>query len=206
MKFHHLLLAAATLASTTACSLDAASLLQATAAIKNQQPAPVGAAGQPAPQPGPNQPGQPIANKPDPTKSAQPIATWLSPSGEPLEAVLDAKVPVDNVLNIRVQDDSFVLAGRGVVTVKFTGTGTHWNAGIGKTYIGVYDAARTSDPATGGNRQVGAIGGIPSFSSTTEGAVQIDTGHLAAGSYWLRTTLLVSAGKWEVAEGVLMVH
>ena len=52
MKFHRLLLAAATLASTSACSLDAASLLQATAVIKNQQPTPVGAAPRKAMAPG----------------------------------------------------------------------------------------------------------------------------------------------------------
>jgi hypothetical protein len=162
---------------------------------------------QPGPfNPGPNQPGpnQPILDHPTPMPSASPA--WLSPSGEPLESVLDAKVPIDNVLNLQVEDDTFVLTGHGIVTVKFKGTGTHWGTGIGKTYIGVYDAARTSDPASGGHRQVGAIAAVPVFTSTTEGSVQLDTSHLTAGSFWLRTTMLVSAGKWEVAEGVLMVH
>jgi hypothetical protein len=179
-----------------------------------QQPGPNQPGGN---QPGPNQPGgnPPIANQPAPVQPGQPTQpkpmpsaspAWLSPSGEPLEAVLDAKVPVDSVLNLQILDDSFVFAGRGVVTVSFRGTGTHLGGGVGRTWIGVYDAARTSDPSTGGNRQVGAIGAVPTFTSLTDGSVPIDTSHLAAGRFWLRTMTLVSAGKWEVAEGVLMVH
>ncbi|MDB5101076.1 MAG: hypothetical protein JWM80_5497 [Cyanobacteria bacterium RYN_339] len=165
------------------------------------------------PQPGANQPQpQPPAGQPNPGQPIQPkpmfspVPVMLSPTGEPLESILDAKVPVDSVLNLQVLDDTFVFAGRGTVTIKFKGTGTHLGGGIGKTYMGVYDAGRTSDPSTGGSRLVGAIGGLPTFSTLLEGSVAIDTSHLVAGSYWLRATTLVSTGRWEIAEGVLMVH
>ncbi|MHB8124470.1 MAG: hypothetical protein ACYDEJ_02300 [Desulfitobacteriaceae bacterium] len=120
--------------------------------------------------------------------------------------ILTVPVPVDTVKSIQVVDDTYVHAGGGIVSVDAYAPNGDTNFNIRRTYVGVYDALRTSDPGSGGNLQVGAIVPMPTFHSTTEVTVTIDTSKLTAGTYWLRFTTRLSGGEWEVAEGVLMVH
>ena len=122
--------------------------------------------------------------------------------------ILDTPVPVDSVKSIQVVDDTYVRAGGGVYTIEaFAPNGdTNLGTGADRTYVAIYDALRTSDLSSGGNRQVGAIAGIPTFPSSTEAVVTIDTTRLAAGTYWLRFITMLADGTWEVAEGVLLVH
>lgn len=119
-----------------------------------------------------------------------------------------ANVPVDTIKSIQVIDDTYVMAGGGVYTVEAyaPNSDTNLGTGAGKTFVGIYDEGKTSDPSTGGTRQLGAIAAVPVFPSSTQAVVQIDTTHLAAGTYWLRFTTKLADGSWEVAEGVLMVH
>lgn len=122
--------------------------------------------------------------------------------------ILDAKVPVDHVKSIQVESDLHVVENTGTVSVNaYAPNGdTHFGSGTCRTYVGVYDALRTSDPASGGIRLEGAIADLPVFASETEATVSINTNALPAGEYWLRFTTKLPDGTWEVAEGVLMVH
>jgi hypothetical protein len=162
---------------------------------------------QPPMQPGPQQPGAPMPGAPVPAGQQAPVP--IQPASLPMAdfaAILDQHQAVSNVKSLRVLDDTRLLAGGAATAIAFQGTGTNFGTGATKTYLGVYDAQYTSDPASGGVRKVGAIGGAPTFTSATDGSVTINPAGLAAGSYWLRCKTQLADGSWEVAEGALLVH
>jgi hypothetical protein len=176
----------------------------------NFQPQP----GQPGMQP---QPGQPMPPAPIGVAGKPPVpgpAPFTPPAGaascldEPSAALaLSGKAPASAILNISVTDDRALMAAGAKTRIAFTGTGTHLGTAGSCTFVAVYDAGRTSDPSTGGNRIVGAIAGAPTWGGDgLTGSIQIDPKDLRATSYWLRFSTKLADGTWEVAEGVLMAH
>jgi hypothetical protein len=121
------------------------------------------------------------------------------------ELGMSGKAPCTNVLSVRIVDDRAVMAGGRAVTVSFAGTDTHFGLGA-CTYVGVFDALRTSDTRSGGNAKAGTTSGATYASNGLDGSVTIDPATLTAGSHWLRFSTKMADGTWEVAEGVLMVH
>lgn len=129
----------------------------------------------------------------------------VSALAAPPPYILTIHVPVDDVKSVQVVDDTHVFAHSGIATIDaYAPNGdTHFNR---RTLVGIYDDLYTSDPSSGGTLQIGAIASMPVFHSATEATVTIDTSVLTAGTYWLRFITRLPGGKWEVAEGVLVVH
>jgi hypothetical protein len=119
-----------------------------------------------------------------------------------------SKVEVSEIKSIQVVNDTFVFGYGGEYTIEFTAPNLDTNLGAGKsiTFVGLYDAGRTSDPTSGGNLLPGTIASLPTFTSTASGSIKISTATTAPGSYWLRFQTMLTDGSWEIAEGVLMVH
>jgi hypothetical protein len=115
------------------------------------------------------------------------------------------KAPTSGVLSIQVVDDRMVMAGGAPVQIRFTGRGTNLGKGL-CTYVNVFDALRTSDPASGGTPYFGAASGATYDADGLNGSVTIDPKSLEKRSYWLRFSTKMPDGTWEVAEGVLMTH
>lgn len=115
------------------------------------------------------------------------------------------KAPTGNVLPIQIEDDRMVMAGGGIVTIRFTGTGTNLGKGL-CTYVNVFDALRTSDQSTGGNPYFGTTSGATYNADGLTGSISIDPSDLDKRGYWLRFSTKMADGTWEVAEGTLLVH
>lgn len=114
-------------------------------------------------------------------------------------------VPVPTVLNATITGPGLV-SGGSTVTMNVASTDpTHYN--VDYTCIGVFDAGMTSDPATGGTRQLGAIVGPPTFTDAQHLSIGVNPASLPVGMYWLRmVTRLPGVGNFEAAEGVIMVN
>jgi hypothetical protein len=146
---------------------------------------------------------------PVPDKAIPHMMSGAHSSDHPsIHEILTSKVEVSEIKSIQVVNDTFVFGYGGEYTIEFTAPYGDTNLGAGKsiTFVGLYDAGRTSDPTSGGSLIPGTIAGLPTFTSPTSGSIKISTATTAPGSYWLRFQTMLTDGSWEIAEGILMVH